>query len=432
VPGDRNRQAAAATGQRLPARVTHAASVPHVAVRARPGRRVTPCVWLPAWLLLALPAMPAPAAAAADSPDQLTSPPDTQIVAAQAEAAPALVPRRAASAGTLPPPAAGDGFVRGDCDAVPRRLRQRPVQDGEPVTVHLSIGVMNLLAIDDTERTFTVDLLVGWRWTDPRLAAGQRDDWVVRCDLAPDDLWGPRPQYVNARSMSERAIEPLRVGRDGEVTMRSRVQATFNTPLALRNFPFDRQRLALQVVTPSPAGALRIEPQVVLRRGGEFSEIGWRVGNADAESSSFEVPQAGRQAVQATVSIDVARDPRFYLWRIVVPLVLIVAMSWSVFWIHSNQLGAQMEVSSASVLTLIAFQLSFADVLPRIPYLTRLDAFVLASTALVFLALAESVATSWLARRERVVLAERIDLASRWLFPLAFTCTLAALAAGAL
>jgi len=108
------------------------------------------------------------------------------------------------------------------------------------------------------------------------------------------------------------------------------------------------------------------------------------------------------------------------LWRVVVPLCLIVFMSWTVFWIEPSRLDAQLEVSCAAVITLIAFELSLAYVLPQVPYLTSLDVFVLGASLMVFAALGECVWTSSLAERGRREGAIRLDWHARWSFPIVF------------
>jgi len=61
-----------------------------------------------------------------------------------------------------------------------------------------------------------------------------------------------------------------------------------------------------------------------------------------------------------------------------------------------------------------------ACLLPRLPYMTRMDYFLLASTVLVFLALMEVVLTTFLAHHKRAPLARKVDRLARLAFPAAF------------
>ncbi len=69
---------------------------------------------------------------------------------------------------------------------------------------------------------------------------------------------------------------------------------------------------------------------------------------------------------------------------------------------------------------LLAPQASAGASLPKVPYLTRLDYFILSSTVLVFLALVEATVASYQARQGRVELARSIDRWARWGFPTVF------------
>ena len=45
----------------------------------------------------------------------------------------------------------------------------------------------------------------------------------------------------------------------------------------------------------------------------------------------------------------------FYIWKVMIPLVLIVFMSWTVFWIDPVHVAAQIGVATTSMLTFIAY-----------------------------------------------------------------------------
>jgi len=99
--------------------------------------------------------------------------------------------------------------------------------------------------------------------------------------------------------------------------------------------------------------------------------------------------------------------------------MLIVAMSWVVFWNDPKESGTQIGVAMTSMLTLIAYRFAVASYLPKISYMTLMDIFLLGATLLVFASLVEVMITSYLARSERLQMARRIDVLMRMVFPLA-------------
>ena len=79
-------------------------------------------------------------------------------------------------------------------------------------------------------------------------------------------------------------------------------------------------------------------------------------------------------------------------------------------------MDAQIGVGATSILTLIAFRFTVDGILPEIPYLTRLDLFILLSMLMVFGNLVESVATAHLFATGRETLAVKIDVWGRWIY----------------
>lgn len=121
------------------------------------------------------------------------------------------------------------------------------------------------------------------------------------------------------------------------------------------------------------------------------------------------------------------RSRQHYIRKVIVPLLLIVMMSWTVFWIDRSMGNSQISLAVTSMLTRIAYRFAVGNEVPRLPYLTNLDAFLLVSTAMVFLALIEAVATTALWLNGRQPLAVTIDRRCRMLFPIGFVVANAAI-----
>ena len=114
-----------------------------------------------------------------------------------------------------------------------------------------------------------------------------------------------------------------------------------------------------------------------------------------------------------------AKRPKWIVSHVLV-LILIVAMSWIVFWVHPKESGTQIGVATTSMLTLIAYRFMVGGEIPAVPYLTRLDSFILTSTLLVFAALMQAVITSIMANREHLKAALWMDRTCRIVFPSLF------------
>jgi gamma-aminobutyric acid receptor subunit beta len=115
-----------------------------------------------------------------------------------------------------------------------------------------------------------------------------------------------------------------------------------------------------------------------------------------------------------------SRNVQYYILKVILPLVLIVMMSWAGFWIDPVNANSQISVAVTSMLTLIAYRYAVDTQVPRLPYMTRIDLFFLVSTLLVFFSLIEVLVTTILDNNQQTKLAKRIDRYCRVIFPVIF------------
>jgi hypothetical protein len=149
-----------------------------------------------------------------------------------------------------------------------------------------------------------------------------------------------------------------------------------------------------------------------------LSVADWELTDFRSESRPYEAIPGEPALPGLLISFEGRRHVRHYVVKVIIPLVLIVAMSWVVFWIDPLQTASQISVAVTTMLTLIAYRFAVGSELPNIHYLTRMDEFLLGSTVLVFASLLEVVVTSSLASRDQLERARRVDRRARWIFPL--------------
>jgi len=296
------------------------------------------------------------------------------------------------------------------------RTGVRPDASGPPTNVAVSIFLIDIMEISDVTQTLTGDFALTQSWTDPRLVHFEG------CEIALDKIWSPELVFLNTgRKITSRPMNAS-IGPDGQVKYVQRYYGKFATYHNLQDFPFDKQTFRISVVSFK---WLREDVQLVADkkmtgRKNQLNVSGWTVdrveGLIDRENSEVFKTYYSRYDFK----ISAHRIVGYYLWKVILPLCLIVFMSWCVFWINPAQFGPQIGLSATSMLTLIAFIFATTNMVPELGYLTLLDRFIVGSTILVFLALVESATTIYLVSKERKELAMRIDRISRLVFPLAF------------
>ncbi len=304
------------------------------------------------------------------------------------------------------------------CSLPTSLVHTRPHPDREPVQVQVGVMIIDVIEINNVEESFKVDVVLQLQWQDPRLAATARGGTLQACQLGLHEIWDPGLHLINRRRPITAQEPDLDIAADGTVRFRQRILAELSSPLNLHNFPFDVQRLKIQVAS-FEYGPQDVRFVVDDTRTGRLEGItiqGWDILSNASDANVPTLSGILGHHTRLDHTIVLARQAGYYVWSVVVPICLIVLMAWSVFWINPRAHDAQISVATAAVFTLIAFLLSLRQLLPRVAYLTRVDQLVLASMAMVFLALGEVIVTGRLAMRDRIELARRIDRYARWAY----------------
>jgi hypothetical protein len=303
---------------------------------------------------------------------------------------------------------------------------ERPEAEKGPTQVSVGIWIVDITNIDSAQQNFTTDIAVVLRWKDVRLA--HTGTGLVHYAL--DQIWTPRVGIANETSSVVRKFpESAEVEPDGTVLYRQRYVGSFTQPLRLQSFPFDRQDFGIQFV------AIRYQPDEVafmpdenwIRDGvpqaagmsPSLTLADWTVEKWDAKGSVYTLTPR-MQYSGYVFEFTARRNVEYYILKVILPLVLIVMMSWSVFWTEPTNSNTQFSIAVTSMLTLIAYRFAVDTQLPRLPYMTRLDVFFLISTLLVFFSLIEVLVTTVLDNNDQLARAKKLDRYCRAIVPVIF------------
>ena len=298
---------------------------------------------------------------------------------------------------------------------------ERPSDGGGPTPVDILVFVLDLDEVRTADQSFVANVFIEYRWLDPRLAHKDESNRV----LPLKDVWNPRLLITNQQRVLKTFPEIVSITPHGVVTYRQRLWGTFSQPLDLEDFPFDKQKFVLQLAAVGyelNEIELRSDPKERMGIANEVSVTDWEIIKWQAGVGAYRpIPGGNINRPGFVFTFHAERKSEYFIVKVILPLILIVAMSWIVFWIDPEESGIQISVAITTMLTLIAYRFAVGSDLPKVSYLTRLDFFILAATILVFASLIEVIITSSLARKKRLGLARRFDRWSRILFPAFFT-----------
>jgi len=308
------------------------------------------------------------------------------------------------------------------------RLSDPPGDRAHPVEVAVGVDVTNLSNLDEVHETFQLDGYLFGRWYDPRLARpGETSPRTYR----RGEVWIPKFEMINGVEPRSVFDSSVIVHPDGTAQYVERFGIQLSSRLDLRRFPFDTERLLI-VIHPFIADADR----VVFKLDPDRTWIGRRFATYNSlaqwdfialTSVSSAVPLSGSVAgtiSEVRIEAGLVRKTGFYIWKLMLPLFLMVLLSWSVFWIEASDLNSQMQVAVVTLLTVIAFALALSSELPKVPYLTFIDVYFLVCYVFVFVAILELMTVHVTSRTRGKNPGLQIRRISRWLVPLAFCIVL--------
>ncbi|HEX4378655.1 MAG TPA: hypothetical protein VH022_01355 [Candidatus Acidoferrum sp.] len=317
-------------------------------------------------------------------------------------------------------------------------LHEHPTGGATPVEISVGLYLTNLVSIDETRESFEAGGYLVAKWKDPRLAlpadgkGGGSSASATPRTLKVDQVWTPSIEAANSISHKTNAYQ-MEVDASGVVTYTERFDAVLSNEYFLRKFPFDKQVLRLEfepfmsastniVFAPQPLRVTGIRP-------GRNTELAsWRLDDlrylTEGVAGHSEIP-SGRAAM---FEIAISRRPAFYVWKIFLPLMMICLIPAVVFWIDAKEFDWILKIPMTMLLSMVAFELAITRDLPRVGYVTFLDAVFVTGFVFCFLCVLEILTVYLMYSRGAQMRAARIHASGRWLYPVSYFGVVALLA----
>jgi len=302
---------------------------------------------------------------------------------------------------------------------------------GAKVPVHASVDLLQVSQIQDHDEKFDIEFYLYLSWSDPRLAFDAKKEGRQKKVVPIDEIWSPEPDLLDELDETIHGGREAHVNADGTVFYHQYYRATISTNFDLHEFPLDGHALEVKIESPSFDSDELVYVAGEIKHSGERRPVpnGWNLLGTKAEVRTKTYPVINESYSQFAFKVDVQRDPHFYFWAIVLPLLPIVVTSWCVFWMAFDEFGAQAGVGITAMLTIVAYKITIDSNLPPLGYMTRMDFFLLVCQIFVFgsflLAVAIHVCRR-LGTPEMTAFADRLTDGCRWISPLlmAVTCVL--------
>jgi len=303
----------------------------------------------------------------------------------------------------------------------------RPILQ-EPLRVNVGVRLQQITDVDQKAENYGAVVSIRIEWDDPRLAFSP-DSCNCRFKLFTQKDFdkfialtgGNWPEFTLFNQQNNRWTQNrlVVVNPDGHATYFERFTTTFQAPdFNFRQFPFDTQQFFIRVDSLFPEEFVRFSDLA------DFTEVGDQLGEEEFYVTDFDTQVTSEAAVTGNITSRYSfrfiakRHLAFYVLRIFVPLGLILLVSWFTFFLRDYT--KRIEATSANLLVFVAFNFTIGGDLPRLGYLTFMDAILVAAFAFSVFVVVFNVFLKWMELTDRRDRADRIDRFMIWLYPLGY------------
>ncbi len=315
---------------------------------------------------------------------------------------------------------------------VPEVLTGQPSPTDEtllqkPIEVEVGIKLQQIANIDQKSENYSAVATLTMLWNDPALAFRVDE---CQCEFqtytakdfidftTKEEVRWPAFTYLNQQNNRWIQNDYVVVQPDGEAFYFERFTTNFQAPdFDFRRFPFDTQQFFIRVQSLYGSSYFQFAPSKLNEVGTQLGEEEWYVTDFETEVVE-ETSSIGNETSNFIFRFFARRHLSFYIFRIFVPLILIITVSWITFFLEDY--GKRVDATTANLLLFIAFNFTIANDLPRLGYMTYMDALLIGA---FFISVLVVIYNVYLKRQEilnRETWLKRIDRFMIWLYPLVY------------
>ena len=319
-------------------------------------------------------------------------------------------------------------------------------------TINLStiIKLKNLSAIDTKKNNSLSSLDITTTYYDKGLASffEQKNKSSLTCKLKPQEasnlqiiteLYYPHdfvpkiePQKIVSLSYTPASFKKDFLGEEEEesefeIVNEANYTGLFKHSLDLKKFPFDKQVIDFTFKIDNDY-ALLTNPKIDQYQTESFKQelvdfklTEWDT-NIDSTFAFFgDIFDSYLEVYVPTliVGFDIERKSNYYVFKILLPILIILIISWSVFWIRPQELESRITISIVCMLSLIAYNFVIDENMPKIGFLTLIDWFIILAYVYSAIPTIETVIVNNLEKNKKYSI-KTIDKKARYLVPTSF------------
>lgn len=253
----------------------------------------------------------------------------------------------------------------------------------EPQNVGIGLYILNMGKFDVSSGSFTVDFYLS-----------------MKCkENCSTDF-----EFINGRASSVDKI----IDESNEKFYR--IQANLNSPVDLRNFPFDSQKMQIILEDKNrQADELKFVP--LKKESGIDDSIaftGWNVDGWDAVSKVHDYNIYEENYSQYVFTVNISRIALNSFFKTFVPVFFILLIALFTFIMDPDKITTRLAVTSSSLVATVMFHISISNQIPPVGYLTIADQFMLLTYFILLSAVLMNILMLELLEQKKTELVEKV------------------------
>lgn len=301
-----------------------------------------------------------------------------------------------------------------------------------PIELKIGLKLDQITHVDQKAENFGAVGDLRLEWHDPNIAfVPEQAQLPIRRyergafqDMANEQqLFAPSVVMHNQQGRRYFEDTGIVIFPEGRAVYGERFTVTLQAPdFDFEDYPFDVQRFFITLDTPWPEDFVRLVAHE------EFSGLGDQLGEEEwifkeeGIEMTTQTSVFGQPSSRITFVFSARRHIWYYTLRIFVPLLIIVAVSWTTFFLRD--FSKRVDISAGNLLVYVAFNFTISSDLPRLGYLTFMDTIMAATFVITGLTVVWNVVLRRLEIRGRERAARVADTYTLWIYPMAFAMVL--------
>lgn len=297
-----------------------------------------------------------------------------------------------------------------------------------PMPVSIGLRLQQITEVNQKEENFGAVATLRMTWKDPGLAYSPEECRCVQKTYTQKNFnefiqssGGHWPEFTFFNQQDNRWIQNqlFEILPDGSATYLERFTTNFQAPdFDFKKFPFDKQQFYMHI------DGIFSEDTYIFQDDPLFTEIGSQLGEEEWTITDSGVTISSEEFSTATLTsrysfgFKATRNLSFYLIRIFLPIGIVIIVSWFSFFL--KDFSKRVDVAGANLLLFIAFNFTISNDLPRLGYITFMDAILISTFVITAFVVVFNVILKRLEVAGKVELANRLDTPMIWLYPLSY------------